>query len=77
MKDKSLPPSMRCLYTCEKKATGAVDRRAVLKALRQTAMSTPDKEERVEFVPGTVRGKRVREKMRAALCFKNNRRKVG
>ena len=63
---------MRCLYTCEKKATGAVDRCAVLKALRQTAISTPDKEERVEFVPGTVRGKRVR---RCGVVL-NNRRKV-
>ena len=52
---------MRCLYTCEKKATGAVDRRAVLRALRQAALSTPDEEERVKFVPGTVRGKKVSE----------------
>ena len=58
-KDKSLPASMRCLYTCEKAATGAVDRYAVLAALRQAAISTPDREERVEFVPGTVRGKKV------------------
>ena len=50
---------MRCLYTCEKAATGAVDRYAVLQALRQAAISTPDREERVQFVPGTVRGKKV------------------
>ena len=55
---------MRCLYTCEKAATGAVDRYAVLQALRQAAISTPDREERVEFVPGTVRGKKV------VLCAK-------
>ena len=57
--DKSLPASMRCLYTCEKAATGAVDRYAVLAALRQAAISTPDRVERVEFVPGTLRGKKV------------------
>ena len=51
---------MRCIYKCEKKATGAVDRCAMLSALRQAAISTPDKEERVRFVPGTVRGKKVR-----------------
>ena len=57
--DKSLPASMRCLYTCDKKATGAMDRCAVLSALRQVALSTPDKEDRVQFVPGTLRGKKV------------------
>ena len=51
---------MRCLYTCKKKDTGAVDRCAVLCALREEAMATPDREERVKFVPGTKRGKKVR-----------------
>ena len=54
---------MRCIYKCEKKATGAVDRCAVLSALRQAAVSTPDKEERVAFVPGTLRGKKVRSEI--------------
>ena len=51
---------MRCLYKCQKMDTGAVNRCAVLGALREEAMATPDREERVKFVPGTKRGKMVR-----------------
>ena len=54
---------MRCLYTCQKEDTGAVNRCAVLGALREEAMATPDREERVKFVPGTKRGKKVRQEI--------------
>lgn len=54
-----MPPSMRCLYSCDKASTGTLDRRAMLDSLKETAMQTPDKEERVEFVPGVIRGKKV------------------
>ena len=57
--DSSLPPSMRCLYNCEKNITGEVDRDKMLTHLKEEAVAIPDKEERVEFVPGTIRGKQV------------------
>ena len=50
---------MRCLYTCEKNVTGEVDRDKMLTHLKEEAVSIPDKEEKVEFVPGTIRGKQV------------------
>ena len=57
--DSSMPPSMRCEYSCEKISTGDLNRSAMLKDLQEKAVNTPDKEERVKFVPGTVRGKVV------------------
>eukprot|EP00095_Tigriopus_kingsejongensis_P010120 maker-scaffold75_size407189-snap-gene-0.12 protein:Tk10120 transcript:maker-scaffold75_size407189-snap-gene-0.12-mRNA-1 annotation:"tropomodulin-like isoform x2" len=56
--DSSMPPSMRCLYNCEKASTGHIDRSAMLKDLHDKAAQTPDVEENVEFVPGTIRGKK-------------------
>ena len=50
---------MRCLYNCEKNITGEVDRDKMLTHLKEEAVAIPDKEERVEFVPGTIRGKQV------------------
>ena len=50
---------MRCLYICEKTVTGEVDRDKMLTHLKEEAVAIPDKEERVEFVPGTIRGKQV------------------
>ena len=50
---------MRCLYTCEKNVTGIVDRDKMLTQMAQEAVSIPDKEEKVEFVPGMIRGKQV------------------
>ena len=39
--------------------TGEVDRDKMLTHLKEEAVAIPDKEERVEFVPGTIRGKQV------------------
>ena len=50
---------MRCLYICEKTVTGEVDRDKMLTHLKEEAVAIPDKEERVAFVPGTIRGKQV------------------
>ena len=50
---------MRCLYICEKTVTGEVDRDKMLTHLKEEAVAIPDMEERVEFVPGTIRGKQV------------------
>ena len=55
-----MPASDRCLYSCGKTSTGDLDRKAMLKDLQVKAVETPDKEEKVKFVPGTVRGKKVR-----------------
>jgi hypothetical protein len=35
------------------------NRKQLLKELRENAVSVPDKKERVQFVPGTIRGKKV------------------
>ena len=59
LQDTSLPPSMRCVYVCEKEETGELDRRAMLRDLQDKAGKLPDKEEKVKFVPGTIRGKKV------------------
>ena len=50
---------MRCLYNCEKNVTGEVDRDKMLTHLKEEAVAIPDKEDRVKFVPGTIRGKQV------------------
>eukprot|EP00094_Tigriopus_californicus_P007527 TCALIF_07247-PA protein Name:"Similar to Tmod2 Tropomodulin-2 (Mus musculus)" AED:0.05 eAED:0.05 QI:154/0.83/0.85/1/1/1/7/232/412 len=56
--DSSMPPSMRCLYNCEKDATGDIDRSAMLRDLHEKAVKTPDIEDQVKFVPGLLRGKK-------------------
>lgn len=56
--DSSMPPSMRCLYNCEKDATGDIDRSAMLRDLQEKAAKTPDIEDQVKFVPGLLRGKK-------------------
>ena len=50
---------MRCIYNCEKVVTGEVDRDKIMTHLKEEAVATPDKEERVKFVAGTIRGKQV------------------
>ena len=50
---------MRCMYNCEKNVTGMIDRDKMLTHLKEEAVATPDKEERVQFIPGTIRGKQV------------------
>jgi hypothetical protein len=54
-----LPASLRCLYSCEKKPTTNFNRKKMLTEIRENAIKLPDKKERVEFVPGTIRGKKV------------------
>ena len=49
---------MRCIYNCDKSDTGELDRSAMLQSLQEKAVKTPDKEERVRFIPGTIRGKK-------------------
>ena len=54
-----MPASMRCMYNCEKSATGELDRGKMLRTLQEDAVKIPDKEDKVQFVLGTVRGKKV------------------
>ena len=56
-----MPASMRCLYSCTKSSTGELDRPAMLAQIREEAAKVPDKKDRVKYVPGTVRGKKVVE----------------
>ena len=62
---------MRCLYNCEKNVTGEVDRDKMLTHLKEEAVAIPDKEDRVKFVPGTIRGKQVnknKEDFKLTFC---------
>ncbi|XP_071745225.1 tropomodulin-1 isoform X2 [Lepeophtheirus salmonis] len=47
--DSSMPPSMRCVYKCEKKGSSTMNRNAMLNQLKENALKTPDQEEK--FVP--------------------------
>ena len=53
-----MPASMRCIYDCGKQGTTEMDREKMVKQLQEEALATPDKEDRVAFVPGTIRGKK-------------------
>ena len=53
--DPSMPPSMRCKYTCDKAATGALDKKKLLDFINEQALNEPDRPEAVPYVPGTVR----------------------
>ena len=55
-----MPPYMRCAYRCDKEPTewkGDESREKLAQGLKDQAMSVPDKEEAVKWVPGTIRGK--------------------
>ena len=48
----------RCTYHCEKAPTGPLNRGALLKYIYEQAKKTPDKQDYVPHVPGTIRGKK-------------------
>ena len=56
--DTFLPPSARCTYHCEKKPTGAYNRKKLLGYIYDQAKKTPDKIDYVPHVPGVTRGKK-------------------
>ena len=55
--DPQIPPSLRSNYRCDKKPTGAFDKKALLDFIEQEALNTPDIPDVVPHVPGTIRGK--------------------
>ena len=50
---------MRCLYHCDKKATGILDRVKLIRVLKDNAYNAPVKEDFVKYEPGVLRGKKV------------------
>ena len=51
---------MRCAYRCDKEPThwkGDESRELLAQGLKEQALAIPDKEDKVEWMPGTVRGK--------------------
>lgn len=58
--DNLLPPSQRCSYECDKNPTGPLDRKKLIEHINKQALETPDKPELKPYVPGVVRGKKVR-----------------
>lgn len=58
--DSSMPPSMRCAYRCNKDPTewkGDENREMLQQGLKEQALALPDKEDKVKWEKGTVRGK--------------------
>ena len=55
-----MPAYMRCAYRCDKEPThwnGDESREKLAQGLKEQALAIPDKEDKVEWVPGTIRGK--------------------
>lgn len=55
-----MPPSERCSYECNKEATGPLNRKKLIEHINKQALETPDLPEQKPYVPGTVRGKKVK-----------------
>jgi len=55
--DKHVPPSVRNAYRCEKKATGELNRRSLIRHIKEESLASPDKEDVVAFEAGVKRGK--------------------
>jgi len=55
--DKHVPPSVRNSYRCEKNPTGELDRRSLISHIVEDSLSSPDREDLVEFELGLKRGK--------------------
>jgi len=55
--DKHVPPSVRNAYRCEKKATGELNHRSLIKHIKEESLASPDKEDVVSFEAGIKRGK--------------------
>ena len=55
--DSNLPPSARCTYRCDKAPTGPLDRRGLMKFIKEQAKNTKDAVDYVPHVPGEKKGK--------------------
>lgn len=62
LQDSFLPPSQRTNYECDKAPTGPLDRKKLIDHINKQALETPDRPELEPFVPGVVRGKKVRSR---------------
>ena len=59
IQDSSVPPSLRCLYHCDKKPSQRVNRPQLIQCLRDNALNAPIKQDVVPYIPGIKRGKPV------------------
>lgn len=55
-----MPPSQRCSYECDKSPTGPLNRKKLIEHINKQALETPDRPELKPYVPGVIRGKKVR-----------------
>jgi len=55
--DVHIPASVRTAYRCEKDPTGDLNRDHLIGHINDIALNTPDKEDKVKFEAGIVRGK--------------------
>ena len=59
LQDSSVPPSLRCLYHCDKKPSKTLSHSNLVQFLRQQSLEDPNREEIVPYVAGQKRGKPV------------------
>lgn len=64
-----MPPSQRCSYECDKSPTGPLNRKKLIEHINKQALETPDRPELKPFVPGVIRGKKVRIKTNGKIPF--------
>merc|ERR1719466_526861 len=55
--DKHMPASVRTAYRCEKDPTGDLNHDSLINCIKEIALNTPDKEEKVKYEAGVKRGK--------------------
>jgi len=55
--DKHMPASSRTGYRCDKEVTGDLNRDSLINCINEIALNTPDKEDKVKYEAGAVRGK--------------------
>ena len=67
LQDSSTPPSMRCLYHCDKSPSRIVNRKHLIRFLRDNALNAPIIEDIVPFTAGQKRGKTVCFKIQANI----------
>ena len=70
--DSSVPPDMRCTYTCTKSPTEVLDRPQLIHFLRENAFNAPIQEEIVPYIPGEKRGKPVNDHENVYAIFLPN-----
>merc|ERR1712008_46884 len=73
--DSSTPPSMRCLYHCDKSPSRIVNRKHLIRFLRDNALNAPIIEDIVPFTAGQKRGKTYVQNVESEECVQAQSKK--